>query len=71
MSASSCSGATTETKQSVETGGALTGADGGAGEVLGALAPEILQVARLAYLMRALESSEPMALMPMQMEIGM
>jgi protease IV len=54
-----------------EAGGAIGGADGGAGEVLSAIAPEILQVARLAYLMRALESSEPMALMPMQMDIGM
>ncbi len=46
-------------------------ADGGAGEVLSTLAPEILEVARVAYLMRALESSEPLALMPMRMQVGM
>ncbi len=56
-----------------EAGGASgsVSVDGGAGEVLSTLAPEVIEVVRIAYLMRALESSEPMALMPMRMQIGM
>ncbi len=53
-----------------ETGSATT-SDGGLGDVLRTLSPEVLSAIRFGYLMRAMESAEPMALMPMTIEAGM
>ncbi len=45
--------------------------EGGLGDVLRTLTPELLSALRIGYLMRAMESSEPMALMPMTIDVGM
>jgi protease-4 len=55
----------------LETPSAAVAGDGGLGEVLRTLSPETLSAIRIGYLMRAMESSEPMALMPMSVDIGM
>ena len=54
----------------METGAASVG-DGGLGDVLRTLTPEMLSAIRIGFLMRAMESSEPMALMPMTIDVGM
>ena len=46
-------------------------ADGGLGDILRTLSPEVLSALRVGYLLRALESSEPMALMPMTIDVGL
>ncbi len=51
--------------------GSATVSDGGLGDVLRTLSPETLGAIRVAYLMRAMESSEPMALMPFAIDVGM
>jgi len=48
-----------------------TVADGGLADVLHTLTPEVLAALRIGYLMRAMESSEPLALMPMTIDVGM
>jgi protease-4 len=45
--------------------------DGGLGDAIRTLAPEALAAVRVAYLMRAMESSEPVALMPMSITPGL
>jgi protease-4 len=45
--------------------------DGGLADVLHTLTPEVLAALRIGYLMRAMESSEPLALMPMTIDVGM
>lgn len=54
-----------------ETGSAVAASDGGLGDVLRTLSPEMLSAIRIGYLMRAMESGEPLALMPMRVDIGM
>jgi protease-4 len=48
-----------------------TATDGGLADVLHTLTPEVLSALRIGYLMRAMESSEPLALMPMTVDVGM
>ena len=55
----------------LETPSAAVVGDGGLGDVLRTLSPETLSAIRIGYLMRAMESSEPMALMPMSVDVSM
>lgn len=45
--------------------------DAGLGDILRTLSPEMLSAIRIGYLMRAMQSSEPLALMPMTVDVGM